>query len=434
MNIYKQSMQQADVLLPQITACRQDLHKYAESGWFEIRTSSLVAKRLTELGYEVLTGPDVCLGCERMGVPSEEILEKQYTRALEQGAVQPWAERARGGYTGVIGILRCSEGPVIAMRFDIDALGVFEYTDAAHRPAREGFCSVNNGMMHACGHDGHTASGLAIAEILMQHRSELKGTVKLIFQPAEEGVRGARAIAAHGHLDDVDYLLANHMGEGSGEYRIGAAMGSTLATSKLDITFTGKAAHAGLFPERGSNALLAAATAVLNMHSIPRNSKGDTRINVGTLHAGSGRNVVCDKAVLEVEVRGSTTATNDYVEAYVRRIAQGSAQMHDCEVSIQLMGSAESLKSSPEMIDLCALVCKEKLGIPMAPPAPGNGASEDCAYLVNRVISHGGKGLYFNTLTPVSGSFHSKTFDFDEQALTDTVKVFLGLTYHLMGL
>ncbi len=435
MQIYETMKQQAEALAPHMQEDRRDFHRYAESGWCEIRTSSLIAQRLAGLGYEVLTGRDVCRDEARMGLPLKAVLEDQYQRALEQGAVQPWAEQARDGFTGVIGILRCGEGPVIAMRFDIDALGVVEETSELHRPARAGFGSVNRGMMHACGHDGHAAIGLAVAEILMKLRRELKGTVKLIFQPAEEGVRGARAIVAHGHLDDVDYLLASHMGDSQGQpYQVGLSAGETLATSKLDVTFRGCAAHAGMIPEQGRNALLAAATAVLNLHAIPRSSEGETRINVGTLHAGSGRNVICDQAVMELEVRGANTEANRYMEDYARRIVEAAAAMHGCTCDIKLMGAAESMKSDEEMLQLCSRVCRDKLGLLPAPLSSLAGGSEDCSYLMNRVRETGGKGLYFSTLTPCSGPFHSRTFDFDETALTAAVQVFCGMAFCLMGI
>mgnify|MGYP002671194830 FL=1 len=115
----------------------------------------------------------------------------------------------RAGYTGVVAVLRCGEGATLAMRFDIDALPMAECPQETHRPTREGFASVNPGMMHACGHDGHAAIGLGVAHILAAHRDELRGTVKLIFQPAEEGVRGAKSIVENGHLDGVDYLIGS---------------------------------------------------------------------------------------------------------------------------------------------------------------------------------------------------------------------------------
>ena len=431
--VYETIQQQADAMAGRLQAVRRDLHTYPEPGWCEIRTASLVAQRLTELGYQVLLGQEVCLADARMGLPSDAQLEEAYQRALEQGAVQPYAQHLRNGFTGVIGLLDCGEGPTVALRFDIDALGVYEEESPAHRPSREGFRSVNAGVMHACGHDGHTAMGLGVAEILMNCRKALKGRVKLIFQPAEEGVRGANSIVAHGHLDDVDYVIGNHITNGGGDgSQIALTYGATLATTKMDILFTGKPAHAGAAPEAGANALLAASTAVLNLHAIPRSGQGDTRVNVGTLVAGTGRNVICDRAKMEVEVRGATTQANQFMESYARRIVQAAASMHGCTCSIQLMGTAGSLQSHPDMLRYCQKVCSEKLGLHVAPPKEAAGNSEDFSCMVDRVHSRGGKGLFFNTLTPCAGPAHSGIFDFEEGALCTGVKAFCALTYSLL--
>ena len=431
--IYREICQQADAMEKMLQHIRRDLHTYAEEGWCEIRTSSVIARRLTELGYQVLAGPVVCQPEARMGLPSAEHLEAAYRRALDQGADPAFAQQFRDGFTGVIGILECGEGPTVAMRFDIDALGVFEESEAGHRPSREGFRSVNDGVMHACGHDGHTAIGLGVAEVLMNVRDRLRGRIKLIFQPAEEGVRGAQAIVEHGHLDDVDYVLGSHIGDSAGgDEQVGLTSGGTLATTKMDIFYMGRASHAGAAPEQGSNALLAAATAVLNLQAIPRSGQGETRINVGTLHAGSGRNVICDRAKLELEVRGATTEVNQYVETYARRIAEAAGDMHGCGCRVQLMGAAPSLKSHPDMLRYCQAFCREKLKLRTMPPVQSAGASEDFAYMVERVHSHGGKGLFFRILTPCAAPLHSKDFDFQEEALCTGVKVFCGLGYSLL--
>lgn len=431
-SIYETICRRAEALEDKLTAYRRDLHTYAESGWNEYRTSTVVARSLQDLGYKVLTGRDVCREEARMGLPPQETMDREYRRALDQGADPAWTEDMRGGFTGVIGLLDCGEGPTIAMRFDIDALGVFESDAPDHRPAKEGFRSVNDGVMHACGHDGHTAIGLGVAEVLMGLRQQLRGKIKLIFQPAEEGVRGAAAIVAAGHLDDVDYVIGNHMGNGVGDGQIGLTWGATLATTKLDVTFRGRAAHAAMVPEQGNNAMLAAATAVLNLHAIPRCSTGDTRINVGTLHAGSGRNVICDRAVLEMEVRGATTETNDFVEQYARQIVESAAAMHGCTCEIRRMGAAESLQSHPDFVRYAQRVLPKKLGLRVPPVSEKAGASEDFAAMVNRVQSHGGKGLAFTTFAPCAGPFHGKNFDFQETVLPNAVKAFCGLTCSLM--
>lgn len=171
MDIYEQITKMADEMSGDLTTQRRDFHKFAEKGWFEMRTSSIIARRLTDMGFdEVLVGDQVCKKEARMGVPSDEELEAQYERAVAQGADPEFVPFTKGGMTGVVGILHCGEGPTVAMRFDIDALGVIEEKDASHRPANEGFGSVNEGFMHACGHDGHATIGLGVAKVLMSIR------------------------------------------------------------------------------------------------------------------------------------------------------------------------------------------------------------------------------------------------------------------------
>ena len=106
MNIYDQIKTMSDEMAGDLTAQRRDFHKYAEPGWFEMRTSSIIARKLTELGYEVLVGDQVCKKDSRMGVPSDEELEEQYERAVAQGADPEFVKYTKGGMTGVIGILR----------------------------------------------------------------------------------------------------------------------------------------------------------------------------------------------------------------------------------------------------------------------------------------------------------------------------------------
>ena len=432
MSIYETIQQQAKALGPWLRETRRDFHAHAEGGWCEIRTGSLVARRLTQLGYEVFMGREVCRDASRMGLPTVQRLDAEYQRAMDQGADPEFAPRLRGGFTGVMGVVDCGDGPVVALRFDMDALGVVEAAELSHRPAAEGFRSNNEGVMHACGHDGHTAMGLAVAEVLMNLRDQLHGKIKLLFQPAEEGVRGAKSMVDRGLLDDVDYVIATHMGQrADGVSQVSFTEDGTLATSKLDVTFTGKAAHAAMVPEQGSNALLAAATAVLNLHAIPRNSQGETRINVGTLHAGTGRNVICDRAALELEVRGATTEINDYMERYARRVLEAAAKMHGCSWDVTPMGSSPSLKSHPELVKRAESVCRDKLGLRVLSGVKA-GASEDFAYMVNAVHEHGGQGLMFHTLSPCAGPFHGRNFDFDEGDMVAGVTAFCGIVADLL--
>ena len=333
-------LEQAAALEPQLIAWRRELHRWPELGFCEMRTSSRIARVLTELGFDqVLVGRDVCDGAGRMGVPPQAVLDAAYEAAKAHGADPEFLPAARDGFTGVVGVLRCGAGPTVALRFDIDALPLTEFDEPDRVPVREGFRSENPGVMHACGHDGHTAIGLGVATVLAAHRDMLHGTLKLLFQPAEEGVRGAKSLVDKGHLEGVDYVLGAHMAVSpDGELSLGVNSGASLATAKYDAVFLGKTSHAGMAPQDGRNALLAAATAVLNLHAIPRHSGGDTRINVGKLTAGTGRNIVCGRAALELEVRGSTTEACDYMAASARRILEAAAAMHGCRVEITCVG------------------------------------------------------------------------------------------------
>ena len=434
MNIYHIIIDKAQAVTPEMVSVRRDFHKYAETGWLEMRTSSIIARKLKNLGYEVLIGEQVCEKDERMGVPSPEELETAYKRAVGQGADPEFVKATEGGMTGVIGILKCGEGPTVAMRFDIDALGVNESTEEDHLPARDGYASVNVGSMHACGHDGHAASGLGVAAVLMQIKEYLHGTIKLIFQPGEEGLRGAKAIVAKGHLDDVDYLLGSHTTNMTADDSdITPGSYGSLASYKYDVIFRGLAAHAGGNPHLGKNALLAAATAVTNLYAIPRHADGASRINVGRLMAGSGRNVIADEAVMEIEVRGDTTDINEYVSDYAKRILENSAAMHGCTVEIKLMGAAQSFNSDKDFCEHISSVCSQNLGMKVTENLMMKlHGSEDFSYMLNRVQSHGGKGAFMRVRSHVTENAHKRKFDFDESYLKKSVKAFCGMAYDLM--
>ncbi|MCX8026067.1 MAG: amidohydrolase, partial [Thermanaerothrix sp.] len=164
----KSLFEEASTLFPHIQQLRRDLHRYPELGFEEHRTAGIVARELRTLGLEVSTGI---------------------------------------GKTGVVGLLEgAHEGPTLLLRFDMDALPIQEETGAE-------YASTRPGVMHACGHDGHVAIGLTVARLLAQHRDEIHGKVKFVFQPAEEGLGGAQAMLEDGVLESPrpDYSLALHL-------------------------------------------------------------------------------------------------------------------------------------------------------------------------------------------------------------------------------
>ncbi len=405
---------------------RRDLHKYAEPGWTEFRTAAMVAGELTKLGYAVETGAAVVKQDAMMGVPAADRLKKEMERAVSEGADPQWVEKMAGGLTGVVGTMKFAEGgPVVALRFDMDALDLTETKDAGHEPLEKGFASVHDWGMHACGHDGHTTIGLAVAKILAQLKDELKGTVKMIFQPAEEGVRGACAMVEAGVVDDADYLLGAHLGMKLPRTgAIAARIYGMLATTKFDANFTGVPAHAGMAPEQGKNALLAAACAALNLHAISRHSGGTSRINVGKLIAGSGRNVIGDKALLQLETRGVSSEVNEYVSAEAARIIKAAADMYGVKVEISQAGGAAGAESSPALAEALTQHAKE-LGIfnEIVEEPVDFGGSEDCSYFMQRVQNKGGQAVYLNIGAKLAAGHHDAHFTFDEAALGLSVKV-----------
>lgn len=401
-----------------MVAERREFHKHAESAFTEFWTASRVAGFLASEGWEVRVGREIMNPEFRMGVPDEATLEACYRRALEEGADPALAERMRGGYTAVAGILQNGPGPVLGFRFDMDAVDVQESAENSHLPRKLGFASIHDGAMHSCGHDAHIVTGLALARLLAADRNAWKGTVKLVFQPAEEGVRGARSIAESGFLDDVDYMVAGHIGivpDGSGTFY--SNLSGFLSTTKLDIHFTGRAAHAGVNPELGRSAVLAAAATALQIQGIPRHSGGASRINIGKISGGTGRNVIPERAFLAVETRGETSEINEYMASEAIRIAEGVGRAYDVRVRVEKMGEASDARGDPDLAKLAA-ECALEAGYERAVEEPlPLGGSEDFSFMMNRVAARGGKALFVVLGTKLADAHHAPKFDIREEDL-----------------
>ena len=192
-------------IIDEMTARRRDFHKHPERGWAEFRTTAVCADALLKLGWRVRFADEFIEPPRVMGRDVNAQAEKR--RALEQGAPAEALSHI-GEYTGLCAEL--GEGaPLTVLRFDIDCVETAESDGPSHRPAALGFASVNAGLSHSCGHDGHAAVGLALAETLSAARQNLRGTIRFIFQPAEEGVRGGFAFA--GLARGADYFIAMHL-------------------------------------------------------------------------------------------------------------------------------------------------------------------------------------------------------------------------------
>ncbi|MEC1615555.1 amidohydrolase [Bacillus mojavensis] len=406
-----------------IIQIRRDLHRHPELGFTEFRTAGKVVETLQALGYHVTYGKDAMDGEARRGVPSEKELERAFDRAIENGADPGTIAPMKGGYTAVIGTLEGNApGPVVALRFDMDALPITESANADHVPHAKGFRSEFEGTMHACAHDGHTAIGLGVAEALA-HRT-FAGTLKLIFQPAEEGVRGAYAVTEKGMLDDVDYLLCHHLGTNVPLGEIYGGAEGFLATTKMAVRFRGVSSHAGAAPEHGRNALLGAATALLNIHAIPRFSSGDTRINVGVLEGGTAANIIPQHAKMIIETRSDSEEVNRDLEERVRKIITHSAAMHELEHEVEIIGGAIPIKCDEEVVSTVLEAAGEVGGFSsLQGIQTGSRGSEDASYMIKRVQERGGKGTYMIIGTDIAAPHHHEKFDIQEDILPRSVQL-----------
>ncbi|KON86190.1 peptidase M20 [Sporosarcina globispora] len=409
----------------QLKKWRRDFHRYPEPGFLEMRTASIVASILDELGYQLEMGSQVMAADYCMGKPNQEETAAHYQWALENGAKKEYVEPFADGYTGIVATMDTKkEGPTIAFRVDMDALPIHESEADSHFPQKEGFRSTVPKTMHACGHDAHTTIGLGLAALIAENKDSLKGKIKLIFQPAEEGTRGARSMAEAGIVDDVDYFIATHVGTGVPDGHFVASKNGFLATSKLDVTFKGVASHAGGNPEEGKNALLAAASAALNIYAIPRHSEGATRINVGEMHAGSGRNIIADQAHLKIETRGETTKINEYVKAQAEAVIAGSAQMYGVEYEIQTVGEAISAQGSKGLASTLHACAQEVSYIKESILEDNSPAgSEDATFFMERVQQNGGQATYCVFGTELAAGHHNEKFDINEVTMMNAVQL-----------
>lgn len=405
---------------------RRDFHEFAERGWCEVRTASLVARELADLGFDVGVGRDV-VSEDRMGLPTEDELAEEYRRAVDQGADPEYAPKLAGGFTGVVGTLRTGRpGPVVALRFDIDANQGFESAAPDHVPAALGFASVNRGVHHSCGHDAHTAIGLAVAEVLAGSRRTAAGEVRLIFQPAEEGLRGGPAMVTAGVVDGVDHFLGCHIGvqaRRAGE--IVAGYRNILASLKFDARFTGKNAHAGISPHEGRNAVQAAAIAVQNLLATSRHGDGETRVNVGQIAGGETRNSIPAHAVLRGEIRADTSEILRFLEQRTREIVEGAAMMCGVDVAIEHVGGADGATSDAELAEIVASVAADDPDVVSVRAAADFKGSDDASSFMNAVQAAGGTAVYFGLGSDLPDVHHAPSFDVDEAAMPLGVRIFV---------
>ena len=362
-------------LQEEMTRWRRDIHAHPELGFEETRTSDLVAEKLTAFGLEVHRGI---------------------------------------GKTGVVGVLRSGRAErVIGLRADMDCLPILEANTFAHR-------STHDGRMHACGHDGHTTMLLGAAKYLAESLS-FDGVVNFIFQPAEEGLGGARAMIADGLFErfpcDAIFGMHNRPGLPLGKFAVRA--GPMMAGGAFfDIRVTGKGAH-GARPEAGIDSVLVASHISVALQSIvSRNVRplDSAVVSVTKIHGGDAYNVIPQTALLSGTVRAFTREVMDLIEASMRRVAKGTAEAFGATAEVDFRIIFAPTVNDRDEADFVAEVCAEVVGAENVNRNPNLiVASEDFSFMLEQV-----PGCYFNIGNGAGEGaceVHNPGYDFNDGAL-----------------
>lgn len=374
--------EEAEKLFDYMVEQRRDFHRHPELGFQETRTSGIVAETLQALGLEVQRGV---------------------------------------GQTGVVALLEGARpGPTLLVRFDMDALPIQE--ENLHE-----YASQNPGVMHACGHDGHTTMGLALAKILTQHQADIAGTIKFMFQPAEEGLGGAFAMIADGVLQNPrpDVALAMHLWTPEEFGKVRVVEGPCMASSSVfTLTVQGHGGH-GAAPHLAIDPILAAAQIVSALQSIVSrniNPQDSVVVSIGQFSAGTTFNVIPDRAILKGTVRSYDNDLHRTIYRRILEMAHNMAIAFRCEATMETIAIVAAVNNAPEPTAVVRLAAEQTMGA-------GNivehrtMASEDMGYILEEV-----PGCYFfigarNQEKGFTFPHHHPRFDFDERAMVDGVAV-----------
>lgn len=371
-------MEKATMLREQLVAWRRDFHKHPEIGLEEWRTAGIVAAELERLGYQVQTG-----------------IAK----------------------TGVVGLLSASPsrpGPVVLLRFDMDALPLQEQNDIPYK-------SQHDGLMHACGHDGHVAIGLGVAALLAQHRDQLDGTVKLMFQPGEEGMNGAGLMIEAGVLDDPrpDVALAAHVWNDTPLGQVGVAAGPVMAAAEAwECVIRGTGGH-GAAPHQTADPIVAAAQVILAWQTVISrnlNPQQAAVFSVCSVLGGQAFNIIPDVVTLRGTIRSFDPAARETLLRRFEEIATGISATLGCSAKLGMYSMTPALVNHPEVTAVVRRAAAGIVGQQNIIEIRTMG-SEDMA-LVNAQIP--GCFIFIGSQNQQAGlvhPHHSPYFDFDEDVL-----------------
>jgi amidohydrolase len=369
--------------------------KHPELAYEEVRTAGLVAQRLHSLGLEVQTGV---------------------------------------AQTGVVGLLRGGESSpgakTLAIRADMDALPLHEVNELDYRSSVEG-------KMHACGHDGHTAILLAVAALLRKRQAELSGTVKLLFQPAEEGRGGAHLMLKEGVLEGVDGVLGLHLMSSSPVGRVGVRAGPVFASADgLVLTVKGKGGHAAM-PQEAVDPIVIAASIITALQTlISRESSpfSPAVITIGTIQAGSAFNILPQTAQMQGTVRAFSQADREHWLRRIRELATGVALAKGGSCEVQAYSGPPACVNDASMTHLVHEAAIASVGADNVESSEAvmTTSSDDVACFLQAV-----PGCYFivwarNAQKGADYPHHHPCFTIDEAAMPIAVEVLARAAIHFL--
>lgn len=356
---------------------RRDLHRHPELGFQEVRTAGIVARELKELGLEVRTG----------------IAE-----------------------TGVVALLNGDKpGPIVLVRFDMDALPITEETGVE-------YASQNDGVMHACGHDAHTAIGLTVARMLNEVRDSLTGTLKFVFQPAEELLAGAKRMVDEGVLQNPrpDYSLAMHLLNEKPVGWIGVPPGPAMAAAEsFSVHIRGRGGH-GAYPHLTRDPIMASAQVITALQSIVSRNIDALEtgvVSVTSVRGGRAFNVIPPEVGLLGTIRTYNPKVRDAIVERFHQVVEGVSESMGCHADVGINHLTPAVVNAPELSSRV-----QEIAATMFPDGDidtefRNLGSEDMAYMMDDIA-----GCYFfigssGRDRSLDGSHHDPHFDFDEQAM-----------------
>ena len=353
--------------------------------------------------------------------------QERLTSEFVSQHLQKWGINHQTGIaqTGIVATIDSGKpGPVVAIRADMDALPIQEENQVPYR-------SQHDGIMHACGHDGHTAIALGTAYYLSQHRQDFQGIVKLIFQPAEEGPGGAKPMIEEGVLQnpDVDTIFGLHLWNnlplGTVGVRSGPLMG---AVECFDCSIFGKGGH-GAIPDQTVDSIVVSAQIVNALQTIVSrnvNPMDSAVVTVGELHAGTAHNVIADTAQISGTVRYFNPALEDFIGKRIEDIIAGVCQSHGAKYKLDYWQLYPALINDDRMAELVRSVAAQVVETPAGVvPTCQTMAGEDMSFFLQQV-----PGCYFflGSANPDRGlayPHHHPRFDFDETVLAMGVEMFV---------